>query len=268
VGYILNSIFLYSRNFKYFLKIENYAFPRLTAGSIDKSIKSINSCESGLMHNYNDNDVRTLVTVYNLRAVNEAKESGLDGHVLRIQRYVNTLATALSDAGHFKDELNPEMVDLLWVAAPLYDIGKIAIPANILLKPGKLNNEEFKMIQTHVSFADEALYNTEKILGSSAFLRLAREIVYTHHEKWDGSGYPQGLKEDSIPLAGRIVALADVYDALISKKVYKPAFSHDKAKSIILAWKGKHFDPNLVDAFIARHNEFAHIAEQFKDQAV
>ena len=156
-------------------------------------------------------------------------------------------------------------MDLLYKSAPLHDVGKVGIPDSILLKPGKLTDEEFMIMKTHAQLGADSLAVAEARLGSNSFLRYARGIAASHHEKWDGSGYPQGLKGDAIPLSARLMALADVYDALISKRVYKPAFDHDKAKSIILDGEGSHFDPRVVAAFISCEGEFTEIAAEYKD---
>jgi putative two-component system response regulator len=151
------------------------------------------------------------------------------------------------------------------MSAPLHDIGKVGVRDNVLLKPGRLTEDEFEEMKKHTIFGEEALRITEQKLGGDTFLQYAREIAYTHQEKWDGSGYPQGLQGDAIPAPGRLMALADVYDALISKRVYKPPFPHEKAVEIIVEGKGKHFDPDIVDAFIELEDTFRNIALTFAD---
>jgi len=141
----------------------------------------------------------------------------------------------------------------------------VGVPDHILLKADKLTDEEFEEMKKHTVYGHDALLITEQKLGQDSFLRLAREIAYTHQEKWDGSGYPSGLKGDEIPLAGRLMALTDVYDALISKRVYKPPFPHEKAVQIIVEGKGRHFDPDLVDAFVELQETFRNIALTFAD---
>jgi putative two-component system response regulator len=175
------------------------------------------------------------------------------------------LAKKLKEHPRFHDELNDEIIELLYMSAPLHDLGKIAVPDHILLKPGKLTDEEFEEMKKHTNYGHDALWITEQKLGEDSFLRHAREIAYTHQEKWDGSGYPSGLKGDEIPIPGRLMALADVYDALISKRVYKPPFPHEKAVQIIVEGKGKHFDPDIVDAFLELENTFRNIALSFAD---
>jgi response regulator RpfG family c-di-GMP phosphodiesterase len=162
--------------------------------------------------------------------------------------------------------MDERTVDLMTKSAPLHDIGKVGVADRILLKPDKLTDEEFAEMKKHPKLGRDALLRAEQMLGStSSFLQLARDIAYTHHEKWDGTGYPDGTKGGDIPLGGRIMAIADVYDALISKRCYKPAFPHEKAVEIIKDGSGKHFDPAMVDAFLACADEFQAIAAQFKD---
>ncbi|MDH5511415.1 MAG: HD domain-containing protein, partial [Nitrospinota bacterium] len=164
-------------------------------------------------------------------------------------------------------ELTDEVVELLYKSAPLHDIGKVGVPDAILLKPGKLTAEEFEIMKKHAALGADAIIRAEEKLdaGEVSFLRYARQIAYGHHEKWDGSGYPEGLKGEQIPLAARLMAIADVYDALISKRVYKEAFSHDKAREIIVEGRGGHFDPELVDAFLAIEHKFVDIARRYAD---
>ncbi len=188
------------------------------------------------------------------------------GHILRTQRYVRTLAEHLQSNKRFTQQLTPENIELLYKSAPLHDIGKVGIADAILLKPGKLTEEEFEIMKTHAQLGSEAIQVAERELGTTSFLHYAREIAETHHEKWDGSGYPKGLKEEQIPLSGRLMAVADVYDALISKRIYKSAFPHEEARRIIVEGRGGHFDPLVVDAFIALENQFMQIAAQHKDR--
>ncbi|EHA1125374.1 HD domain-containing protein, partial [Vibrio navarrensis] len=175
------------------------------------------------------------------------------------------LATFLAQSPQHQSLLTAKYIDLLYKSAPLHDVGKVGIPDSVLLKPGKLTDEEFAIMKGHPQIGADALSIAEKRMGSSSFLRVAKEISLTHHEKWDGSGYPNQLSGEEIPLSGRLMALADVYDALISKRVYKPAFSHEKAREIILEGRGKHFDPQVVDAFLAVEQDFCAIAARYKD---
>ena len=155
---------------------------------------------------------------------------------------------------------------MLFKSAPLHDIGKVGIPDRILLKPGKLTPEEFEIMKTHTTLGWDAINKAEKSLGTQAeFLTMAKEIALFHQEKWDGSGYPQGRKGDDIPVSARLMAVADVYDALISRRVYKAGMSHEAAVAIILQGKGQHFDPDMVNAFFDIQSEFRAIAQRYAD---
>ncbi len=205
------------------------------------------------------------VTIESLATLAEYRDPETGGHIKRTQNYVKALAVHLKDHQRFRSELNDEIIDLLYLSAPLHDIGKVGVRDNVLLKPGPLTDEEFVEMKKHTIYGEEALRITEQKLGEDSFLKSAREIAYTHQEKWDGSGYPQGLNGEDIPLSGRLMALADVYDALISKRVYKPPFTHEKAVAIIVEGKGKHFDPDIVDAFLELEDTFRNIALTFAD---
>jgi putative two-component system response regulator len=151
-------------------------------------------------------------------------------------------------------------------SAPLHDIGKVGIPDRILLKPGNLDREEFEVMKMHAVYGRDTIMLVEKhIGGSNSFLMFAREIAHSHQEKWDGSGYPQNLSGEQIPLSARLMAVADVYDALISKRVYKPAFTHQQALDVMRKGRGSHFDPDVLDAFFEIEGEFAAIAVAYAD---
>ena len=155
---------------------------------------------------------------------------------------------------------------MLFKSAPLHDIGKVGIPDRILLKPGKLTPEEFEIIKTHTTLGRDAIEAAEKQLGIDVeFLKMAKDIAYYHQEKWDGSGYPTGARGDAIPVSARLMAVADVYDALISRRVYKDGMPHEKAVSIIVEGKGQHFDPDIVDAFVRVQDTFREIARRYAD---
>ncbi|MGF1714534.1 HD domain-containing protein [Photobacterium chitinilyticum] len=219
-----------------------------------------------LEKSYDEVNLTRDVAIVGLSALAESRDNETGAHILRTQEYVRALANRLKYCDAFSDYLTEERIDLLYKSAPLHDIGKVGVPDAILLKPGKLTDEEFETMKTHALIGAESIATAEKQMGSSSFLFLAREIALTHHEKWNGSGYPAGLVGEEIPLSGRLMALADVYDALISKRVYKPAFSHEKAKSIILEGNGTHFDPQVVEAFLECEEEFVHIAHNYQDQ--
>ncbi len=206
------------------------------------------------------------VTMIAMGSLAETRDNETGNHIRRTQHYVKALAERLKDHPRFKDFLTPETIQLLHKSAPLHDIGKVGIPDNILLKPGKLSPEEFAIMQTHAGIGRNAIMAAEARLDSpTSFLRLARETAWSHHEKWDGTGYPQGLSGDDTLISGRIMAVADVYDALISKRVYKPAFTHEKAVSIIRDGTGTHFDPDVVDAFMEISGQFEDIARTYSD---
>ncbi|WP_286240795.1 response regulator [Neptuniibacter halophilus] len=209
------------------------------------------------------------ITILALASLAETRDNETGNHIRRTQYYVRVLAEDMANHGFYTDELTPENIELLYKSAPLHDIGKVGIPDNILLKPDRLTDDEFRIMKTHAVLGAEAIEEAEDRLGDAvetSFLRYAREIARYHHEKWDGSGYPEGLTGTQTPLSARLMAVADVYDALISKRVYKPAFEHDKAKMILLQGRGTHFDPDIVDAFVRVEQAFIEIAEQYKDE--
>lgn len=195
----------------------------------------------------------------------EYRDPETGGHIKRTQNYVRLLAEHLQKDQKHSAFLSEATIQVLYKSAPLHDIGKIAIPDHILLKPGKLTDAEFDEMKNHAFLGRDAIMMCERELPYDTFLYYAREIAYSHHEKWDGSGYPQGLAGDTIPFSGRLMALADVYDALISKRVYKPPFPHEKAVTIITEGRGQHFDPDMVDAFVVLEDRFRQIAIEFAD---
>jgi putative two-component system response regulator len=205
------------------------------------------------------------VTIESLAGLAEYRDPETGGHIRRTKNYVLILAKYLKEHNLYLDVLDDASVDLLYKSAPLHDIGKVGVPDNILLKPGKLTAEEFVEMQKHTIYGRDAILTALKRLGENSFLRFAREIAETHQEKWDGSGYPQKLRGEAIPVSGRLMAIADVYDALISRRVYKAPFTHSKAVAIISEGRGTHFDPTMVDAFLALQEEFRKIALQFAD---
>ena len=206
------------------------------------------------------------VIILAMTSLAETRDSDTGNHIRRTQHYVKALAQALSVYPRFKNQLSPPAIDVLFKSAPLHDIGKVGIPDRILLKPSSLSREEFDIMKTHTTLGFEAIEQAEQALGTRVpFLKTAKEIALSHQEKWDGSGYPQGLKGDAIPMSARLMAVADVYDALISQRVYKAALPHDRAVQIIFQSRGSHFDPDMVDAFIEIQHEFDAIAQRYKD---
>ncbi len=205
-------------------------------------------------------------SIFSLGTLAEYRDPETGGHIRRTQSYVKVLAQHLKRHPKYSNFLTDPTIELLYKSAPLHDIGKVGVPDNILLKPGPLTEEEFKEMKKHTVFGRDTIMQTERILKTnSSFMRFAREIAFSHQEKWDGSGYPLGTKGEETPLSGRLMALADVYDALISKRVYKPEFPHEKAVRMIIEGSGTHFDPDLVDAFKKISDDFAEIAKKFKD---
>jgi putative two-component system response regulator len=206
------------------------------------------------------------ITIYAMATLAETRDNETGNHIRRTQNYVVALATKLADKPKYAVQLPRQDIELLYKSAPLHDIGKIGIPDRILLKPGRLTPEEFDIMKTHAAIGRDSILAAEKLVSMpDSFLRFAKEIAGCHHEKWDGSGYPEGLAGEAIPLSARLMALADVYDALISKRVYKEAFSHEMARDIILKGRGTHFDPAVIDAFVALEQDFIDIAKRYSD---
>jgi len=203
--------------------------------------------------------------ISSLISLASVRDQETGGHLRRTQHYVRLLALELARVPEYASRLDGPTIAMMFRAAPLHDIGKVGIPDSILLKPGPLTPAEFRAMQRHTLLGDRALEATVKEIGANRFLDLARKIVRWHHERWDGRGYPDGLAGPAIPLASRLMAVADTYDALISRRVYKPPMPHAEARAIILGERGRAFDPAVVDAFIAREDAFRAIAERFKD---
>ncbi len=206
------------------------------------------------------------VVLFALATLAELRESDTESHILRVQNYVRVLTTRLSAHPVLGQQLTPAYVESLCASVPLYDMGTVGIPDRILLKPGRLSPDEVAIMRTHTTLGYDAIVRAEKTLGkASPLLAIAKELTRSHQEKWNGHGYPQGLSENQIPLSARIVAVADVYDALISNKVYKDGIGHDAAITVIFGERGAHFDPDVVDAFMEVHPEFVEIAARYAD---
>lgn len=213
-----------------------------------------------------------------LACLAEVRDTETGNHILRTQSFVDLLARHLADHPDYRAALAGERLGMVVKSAPLHDIGKIGIPDSILLKPGRLTPEEFEVMKAHPLIGaqaiaramERALAGSEEVPGSLtggafAFMETAHEIALGHHEKWDGSGYPAGLKGDEIPVSARLMALADVFDALISRRIYKPPMSFEEVSRIIVAERGRHFDPLIVDAFLALRPRFAEVARRLAD---
>ena len=206
------------------------------------------------------------VTILAMASLAETRDSDTGNHIRRTQHYVRALAWKLSSHPRFRDYLTVATITMLFKSAPLHDIGKVGIPDRILLKKGRLTPEEFEIMKTHTTLGRDAIAHAEAALGLEvAFLTMAKQIAYSHQEKWDGSGYPEGLRGDAIPIPARLMAVADVYDALISRRVYKEPMPHPEAVDIIKRTSGQHFDPDVVEAFVQIHPQFYAIALTYAD---
>ena len=195
----------------------------------------------------------------------ECRDDATGGHIERTTQYLGILLNALLSRGEFKDKLSTQNMDLLLQSAQLHDVGKIAVKDSILKKTDKLTPEEFEEIKTHASFGAEIIEKIKKNTTEKSFLEYAQVFAATHHERWDGTGYPLGLKGEEIPLEGRLMAIADVYDALVSDRPYKKAFSHEMAVEIIKDGRGTHFDPSLADLFVEVSDEFNDVLIRFRN---
>jgi putative two-component system response regulator len=200
--------------------------------------------------------------IFSLARLAESRDPETGAHLERIREFCRLLAEQLSCTDRYQDLVDADYVRTIFLTSPLHDIGKVGIPDNVLLKPGKLTPDEFEVMKQHVTIGCQTLNAALEAQPTAEFLRFARDIAWSHHERYDGTGYPRGLAGDDIPLCGRIVAVADVYDALTTKRVYKPAYSHEEARRIIVAGKGTSFDPDVVDAFLARESAFLAVKQQ------
>ena len=204
--------------------------------------------------------------IISMASLAETRDNETGHHIRRTQHYILELAKHLAQKPKFALDLPPKKIELIYKTAPLHDIGKVGVPDRILLKPGRLDPEEFDEMKRHTVYGREALDAAAKTLGTEeTFLTTAREIAYYHHEKWDGSGYPVGISGENIPLSARLMAIVDVYDALISRRPYKEPMTHEQAYKIIFDGKGTHFDPDAVEAFGEIQEAIAEIARKFTD---
>ncbi len=204
-------------------------------------------------------------TIEAIACLAEYRDPETGGHIKRTKNYVKILAEKLKDHPKYRDLISEEIIDHFYQSAPLHDIGKIGIRDEVLLKPEKLTDDEFEEMKQHTIIGYNALCMSSQKLGENSFLKYAMEFSKYHQEKWDGTGYPDGLSGEYIPLVGRIMAIADVYDALISKRIYKPPYTHQKAVEIITESKGTHFDPDIVEAFLEIKEDFRQIALKYAD---
>jgi putative two-component system response regulator len=206
------------------------------------------------------------VAIMALASLAETRDCETEAHIQRTTEYVRVLAAQLQAQAMFSEELTSENIDLMVKSAPLHDIGKVGVPDMILWKPAKLNSEEFELVKRHPAIGRRAIEGAERLLATpESFLRFAKEMTYLHHERWDGSGYPEHLAREAIPMSARLMALADVYDALISRRVYKKPLPHAEAVRVITEESGKHFDPVVVEAFLVVAEQFHVIAQKYPD---
>lgn len=199
-------------------------------------------------------------TIFSLAKLAQSRDDDTGKHLERVQNYCWILASELKKNSSYKDEISDDFVDTIRQASPLHDIGKVGISDNILLKPGKLTDEEFAIMKTHTTIGYETLREVHTKFGNNSFIEMGLVIAKSHHERYDGNGYPDRTKGQEIPIAARIMSIADVYDALRSKRVYKDAFSQEKSVSIILEGRGTQFDPVVVDAFERIEDKFNEIS--------
>ncbi len=205
------------------------------------------------------------VTIFALAYQAELRDMETGLHLDRTSLYTRFLADELAKIEKYREYMTSKYIEDLVKSAPLHDIGKVGIKDAILRKPGKLTEDEFNEMKRHCEYGVKVLEKAEKRLHFVSFLEIAIQLTRSHHEKWNGTGYPDGLEGEGIPLSARIMALADVYDALRSARVYKPAFSHEISRKILIDDKGTHFDPDVVDAFLAREKDFETISEKMMD---
>jgi len=281
MAYTVNIIVTYARNIRLFLEAETRALAEVAGGNLNSRVPVVFNNELGVIASYTNRMIEGLkeqnlmverlrdVIINSMASLAETRDNETGSHIRRTQHYVKLLAETLAGVPAYREELTPLAIDLLYKTAPLHDIGKVGVPDAILLKPGRLTEEEFDVMKLHTLKGEEAIRRAEFRMGPGAdisFLRCAREIAGGHHEKWDGSGYPRGLAGRTIPLSARLMALADVYDALRSRRVYKEAWSHEEARGILLEGRNTHFDPDVVDAFVVCEKRFVDISNCFEDK--
>ncbi|MBK9019099.1 MAG: response regulator [Sulfuritalea sp.] len=224
--------------------------------------------EAEVARRMEENELIQAVSIRALAHLAETRDPETGNHILRTQGYVRLLATRLQTHARFAATLDDAYIKMLAASAPLHDIGKVGIPDSILQKPGKLTPEEWEIMKTHSKLGSDAIEQAERDMDRPVeFLALAKEVAHWHHERWDGRGYPDGLKEDAIPLSARLMTMADVFDALISKRCYKDAMPLAEVADIISSERDRQFDPDITDAFLAGFEEFAAIAAQHSDSA-
>ena len=229
---------------------------------VQYTINKRKDAEEALSDSYRKLRNAQIITILGLAKLAEYRDEGTGTHLERIREYAKIIARELAKIPKYRNLITPEYIDDIYQSSILHDIGKVGIPDAILLKPDKLTDEEFAVIKRHTLLGGDAIKAIEDRIEGKSFLQMGKEIAYNHHEKWDGSGYPGGLKNEDIPLSARIVALADVYDALTTGRFYKRAYSHEKTLQIIMDHKATHFDPEIADVFLKLEDDFNRIREQ------
>ena len=207
-----------------------------------------------------------LATIFAMSKLSESKDPDTGAHLERMREYCKVLAVHLSRQPRFQNVIDSEFITSIYAASPLHDIGKVGIPDSILMKPGKLTAEEWEIMKQHPVIGADTLRAVLKQYPRNPIIQAGVDIAESHHERWDGSGYPYQLEGENIPLSARILALADVYDALTSQRCYKDAFDHEHCQQLIIEGKGSHFDPLIVDAYLEVGEEFMRIRNEFQDE--
>ena len=249
IGACLEKKRLRDREEDYRRKIEDYSLN--LAQRVQEQVREISSAQ--------------LSTIFSMSKLAESRDPETGEHLERMREYSNILSKKLSSLPEYTKLIDETFIENAYASSPLHDIGKVGIPDHILQKPGKLTDEEFAVMKKHTVIGAETLRAVHEQHPSNDFVRIGIEIAESHHEKWNGTGYPHGLAGEDIPLVGRILALADVYDALTSKRCYKEAFTHEKSRGIIIADREKHFDPDVVDAFLSSEEEFIAVRKRYAD---
>ncbi len=232
---------------------------------VQYTINKRKDAEQALLDSFRKLQNARITTILGLAKLAEYRDEETGTHLERIREYAKIIVQELAKSPKYQNILTEEYIDDIYQSSILHDIGKVGIPDAILLKPDKLTDEEFAVIKRHTLLGGDAIKAIEYQIEGKSFLSMGKEIAYNHHEKWDGSGYPGGLQDEAIPLSARIVALADVYDALTTERFYKPAYTHEKSVQIIIDLRETHFDPEIVDVFLKLKDDFNRIRrEQFR----
>ena len=232
---------------------------------VQYTINKRKKAEMDLLESYRKLHNARMATILGLAKLAEYRDEGTGTHLERIREYAKLIAEEMAKNPKYAGHITPEYIDDIYQSSILHDIGKVGIPDAVLLKPAKLTDEEFDVIKRHTTLGGDAIKAIEAKIEGKSFLALGKEIAYSHHEKWDGSGYPRRLNGEGIPLSARIIALADVYDALTTRRFYKEAYSHKRSRQIITDLKGTHFDPAVVEVFLTLEDEFNRIRREKRE---